>query len=437
MSSLIQFRLLSLSRGCISITAKRYDSHRLLTSDALQHRRMVPQMSITDKSITQLKNYASSTSQSHRKVFDHECCKLLANNRKQQKHQGDQNNGSPPPPPPPPLPPNGFGAISTVTMLGILGVFKKSLSDIEEEKAKLADEKKIEKMKPIEIKIAKGVLSMCDQDYIKANVLFHEALHIAQDENDDVQENMILNLIAANYFESGDFTNAERLFIDLMKRMIADEVPATAPAILELSLKLASIYSKNPDTHEKAFKGFKFVINSLLSNLDDVLNSLDTLDIHELSEEKRNELALLGWSYDWFGKHLLLINDYHNAVDMLKRALNISAKVLGPQHDQTLILFNDVGTTLAMDNLPEEGLTYILKAVEGAIQSESKELASFYINLGLVNLKLNNLNEAKRYCEYSIELAGKNNEHYNSSEVIELSRTCLNEVKRLLTSEKQ
>lgn len=321
-------------------------------------------------------------------------------------------------------------------LLALMGLFK-GMTTAEEEKATLTDEQKLRKMKPVELFIAKGVLAMCDQEYNKASDLFHRALRLAQDENDEERETLVLNLLASNFFESGDLINAEKLFIDLMKRMIAHEVEPTDLAILELSLKLASIYSKDQMTHDKALKGFKFVIDSLLSNLQDLLNSAEDFEIHELSEEKRTGLALLGWSYDWFAKHLIAMNDFNGATDMLRKALEISTKVLGPIHDQTLILLNDVGTTLAMNNAPEEGKTFIKKAVEGAIKSQSKELASFYVNLGLVNLKLKNLSEAKRYCEYSIELSSKHREHHNSQEVIMLSKSCLNEVEKLLEVDNQ
>lgn len=322
--------------------------------------------------------------------------------------------------------------------LAILGLFRKPTDEeIEEEKARLSDAQKVKKMKPVELKIARGVLSMCDQEFGRADRLFHEALDLAQDEQDEERENLILNLIAANYFEGGELDKAEKLFIDIMKRMIARDVAPTAPPILELSLKLASIYSKNPATQEKASKGFKFVINSLLYNLEDIVNNIEELDIQSISDEKRDELALLGWSYDWFAKHLLAMNDYGGAADMLQRAVQISSLVLGPLHDQTLILLNDIGTTLAMNNSPEEGQIFIRKAVEGAIANQSKELASFYVNLGLVNLKLSKLDEAKRYCEYSMELAKKNRDHYNTQEVIELSQTCLDEVRKLLDAEGQ
>lgn len=317
--------------------------------------------------------------------------------------------------------------------LGILGLFGgMTASDVEEETSKLTDEQKISKMSPAELSIAKGVLAMCNQEYGKANDLFHEALHLAQDSANLEQETLVLNLLAANYFEKGDYGHAEELFIDLIKRMIASDVDPTDPAILELSLKLASIYSRKHETHEKALKGFKFVIDSLLNSLHDLFSNIDDLDVDTLSEERRNELALLGWSYDWFAKHLITANDYTGAADMLQQALRISTKVLGPLHDQTLILLNDVGTTLAMNNAAEQGKTYLRRAVEGAIESKSEELASFYVNLGLVNLKLNKFNEARRYCEYSIELALKNAEHPNSREVLKLSKNCLSEIDRLV-----
>jgi len=327
----------------------------------------------------------------------------------------------------------GSFKMTLATTMAILSVFgKPSTGDIQEERAKLSDKEKWERMKPIEAKIAMGVLWMCDQEYGKANELFHAALRMAQDEGNDEQENLVLNLIATNYFESGDWESAEKLFIDLIKRMVARDISTTSPAILELSLKLASIYSKSKATHQKALKGFKFVINSLLHDLSDILLDIDDLDIQTLSDEKKDALALLGWSYDWFAKHLVNMNDYNGATDMFQRAMQISSKVLGQQHDQTLILLNDIGTTLAMNNEPEKGRNFIKKAVEGAIETQSKELASFYVNLGLVNLKLRKFQEAKRYCEYSIELIRKNRDYHNSHDVIELSKSCLNEVNRFV-----
>lgn len=322
-----------------------------------------------------------------------------------------------------------------VPMLGILGTIFGGLksNDIEEERAKLSDAEKVKKMKPAELLIAKGVLSMLDQQNSKASELFHESLRLAQEAEDYDQETLVLNLLATNYFESGDLEAAEKLFIDLIKRLMGQEAEPNSPAILELSLKLASIYGRDRRTHEKAMKGFKFVIDSLLLKLEDLLSS-DEYNFKELSEERRNELALLGWSYDWFAKYLIEINDYRSAAEMFQMAYKISSKVLGPLHDQTLILLNDIGTTLAMNASPEEGRIYLKKAVEGAIANESKELASFYLNLGLVDIQLKHWNEAKRYCEYSFELSSKNREHPNSSEVIQLSRSCLSEVERALGS---
>lgn len=389
---------------------KTISDHRVLFSNCISHG-----VDLTSRRVTTFQNWSlSSINQSHdgKENSDH--------TKGSTKHKKKKN--------------------TIFSLIGLAGLFKGlTTGDIEEEREKLSDEQKVKKMNPMELYIAKGVLSMCDQNYVKANELFHEALHLAQEEKNEEQEIMILNLLASNYFESGDLDKAEKLFIELIKRMILHGLESTNIAILELSLKLASIYSKNQATHDKATQGFKFVINNLLNDLQDLLSSadVDEIDIHEISDERKDELALLGWGFDWFAKHLLNMNDYTGAALMLQRALQISSKVLGPLHDQTLILLNDLGTTMAMNEAPEEGRTYIKKAVEGAIESQSKELPSFYVNLGLVNLKLRKLNEAKRYCEYSIELASKNREHHNSYDVIQLSRSCLSEVERLLEVENQ
>lgn len=326
-----------------------------------------------------------------------------------------------------------FGARELGTALAAFGIFTNlNQEDIEQERKKLSDEQKVKKMSNLELLTAKGVLSLCDQEYDKAKTLFHKALHLAQDEANEEQETLILNLLAAAYFDSGQFEEAEKLFIDLIKRLIAKGVQPTDSSVLELSLKLSCIYGQNIKTHTKALKGFGFIISSLMHRLKDTLDILEEVDVDQLSDKVRNDLALLGWSYDWLSKQLIAMNDFNEAVEILQKALEISTKILGPLHDQTLILLNDVGTTMAMNNSPEEGKTFITKAVEGALESKSKELASFYVNLGLVNLQLRKLSEAKRYCEYSIELALKNQDNHNTSEVVKLSRSCLDEIKILL-----
>lgn len=322
--------------------------------------------------------------------------------------------------------------------LGILG-FMTNGSNVDgddDDRSKLTDAEKMKKMSPAELLIAKGVLSLCDHDHDKADKMFHEALQYAIAEHNVDQETLILNLLATNFLESGDLKKAEKLLIDLIKRLVAQEVDQSDSAILELSLKLASIYGKCESDHEKAYTGFRFVINNLTKKLEYLpLENLDAVDLQDLSEQQKNDLAMLGWACDWFAKFLLSINDPSYAVSLLKRALNISTKILGCHHEQTLILLNDIGTTLSMSNLPEEGKYFIKRAVEGALESQSQELASFYVNLGIVNLQLMNLNEAQRYCEYSIELALKNHDHHNTTEVIKLSQNCLQQIKRLVEVE--
>lgn len=275
--------------------------------------------------------------------------------------------------------------------------------------------------------ISRGVLLMLDLDHAKANDLFHEALKSAQKDENEEKELLILTLLATNYFESEQFDKAEQLFIALMKRLISKNTEVDSPALLELSLKLAAIYSRRPETHKKADIGFKFVIDTLSKKLSDILYRLDQLKDDQLDDEKKNLLALLGWGYDWYAKHLLTINNFQDAIYYLKRAYEISLHVLGPLHDQTLILLNDIGTTIAMSRSPTEGREYIQRAVDGAIQSNSKELASFYLNLGLTTVRSQQPKEGRKYCERSLEMALKNTYDVNSKEIVNLSKQCLKE----------
>jgi tetratricopeptide repeat protein 19 len=278
---------------------------------------------------------------------------------------------------------------------------------------------------------------MCDQNHEGAKQLFLEALHMAQDENDEALDCFILNLIAANYFEGGDLPNASTLFNYLLERIFAHDVAPTTPAILEFSLKLASIYSYDPETAEDALDGIKFVICSLLNNLQGVVNNIEELDARDMSDKTKNELTLLCGCYHMFAEQLLSMN-YDRvlmASSILHEAYRISSKIFDPCHDYSLMLLNDIAITITIVYSPKKGLKFIEKAVEGAIISHSSELASLYFNLGLINLKLMHLKKARGCCKYSMRLAKKNPEHYNSHAIVKLSRSYLEQIQRLLKSD--
>lgn len=298
------------------------------------------------------------------------------------------------------------------------------------------DDDNDKELTPLDILIRKGAYCLMKQDYAKAEEILHDALVLAQDDDNYEKEMLINNILATSYFENEDLVHAEKIFVELIKNMLNHNTDPTDPAILELSLKLASIYSRRKDSHHKAVKGYQFVIDTLQEKLKDLIPHLDTVKSDDLSDEKKNELALLGWGYDWLAKHYIGENNMEEATKVLKKAVQISSVVLGRIHDQTLILMNDVGTTLAMSDSPEEGCDYIKKAVEGAKEAGSQELASFYANLGLIHLQLMKIDQAIYYCEQSTKLASSNRQHYNFKDVIATSRYCLDEIKKLSKSNK-
>uniref|UniRef100_A0A0X3PKL1 Tetratricopeptide repeat protein 19 n=2 Tax=Schistocephalus solidus TaxID=70667 RepID=A0A0X3PKL1_SCHSO len=88
-----------------------------------------------------------------------------------------------------------------------------------------------------------------------------------------------------------DYPAAERLFVHTIRDCMASGVPPGSPMIIELSLKLAMVYSKLEDS-EKAESGFAFCLMMQQQNCAAI--SAYSEDDKPLSEEDLNNLALLG-----------------------------------------------------------------------------------------------------------------------------------------------
>ena len=65
-------------------------------------------------------------------------------------------------------------------------------------------------------------------------------------------------LIANTALERGLVGQAERLFTDILKRLLSSGEPQDSNAVVEISLKLAQIFSGQSNNLEKAEQGFEF-----------------------------------------------------------------------------------------------------------------------------------------------------------------------------------
>ena len=81
-------------------------------------------------------------------------------------------------------------------------------------------------------------------DFKGAEQLLHIALKIAQDQNNDDGVTYIYDLLANLAFAQGHFNAAEKLFVNVMQRLLQVGVPEDDLKINHMSLKLAKIYEE-------------------------------------------------------------------------------------------------------------------------------------------------------------------------------------------------
>lgn len=190
-------------------------------------------------------------------------------------------------------------------------------------------------------------------------------------------------------------------------------------AIVEISLKLSSIYSHLED-YEKAAQGFQFCIGTQEKKLQ------------TQGEENVDEDTLVLWamSHDWYARFLLHLAHYDEAKNHFLRAYNVCVKVKGWEDPQTAVLLNDLGSVCSLQQKYDEAIQYMQEAIRVGKLCESEDLASFYVNLGTIYMQKKVFDKADEYCQKGKTIAedSKNEEAANESLI------CLNTLKELQNS---
>uniref|UniRef100_T1IUQ4 Uncharacterized protein n=1 Tax=Strigamia maritima TaxID=126957 RepID=T1IUQ4_STRMM len=266
------------------------------------------------------------------------------------------------------------------------------------------------------IKLA--VLAMQKGNLDNAEQILHVALRMAQDKTEQQGITYIYDMLANVAYQKGDYRKAEKLFIETMKRLLISGKPVTDNAIVEISLKLAHIYSIL-DMDKKAEEGFMFCIRTQQKKLDDMkINSDDDTKL------------LWAMSVDYYARHLMKNSRLAKARYYFEQALTVSTEVNGKNHPQTVVLLNDLGSLYSLLKDPEMAVTYLKEAISVGTEINSPDLPSFYCNLGAVYLQTGKYEDARSMCEQGRRLAIK----IGNKEAEVEADDCLRELKK--TNEK-
>ncbi|XP_029480142.2 tetratricopeptide repeat protein 19, mitochondrial-like isoform X1 [Oncorhynchus nerka] len=222
--------------------------------------------------------------------------------------------------------------------------------------------------------LKRAKLSMMRGQLHGANGFLHQAIALAHQTNNTQAIIYTYSLMANLAYVQGQLDNAEKLFKVAMSFMLSGGTPQDDNGVIEMSLKLATIYA-GQEKNDLAEMGFQFCTESLETKLD----KFKELPAEEQSEELRKETRLLlGLTLDSHARYMVAIHRLSQAVVDYKRALLICQEEQGethPQvpvgqeeqgetHPQSLVLMSDLATILDMQGCHDEALPLVKQAVE-------------------------------------------------------------------------
>lgn len=272
------------------------------------------------------------------------------------------------------------------------------------------------------IMIKRGILALKSGELKKAEQLLHVSLKMAQETNNQQAVTYIFDLLANLAYQREEYPKAERLFKDVLQRLLSGGMAEDDNAVVEISLKLASVYASEGD-YEKAVQGFQFCI------------ATQEEKINKKGEAALDEDTLLLWamSMDWYARFLLNLHKFELAKQHFLKAYEMSARVNGMGHSQTAVLLNDIGSVCSLQKNYTEAIEYLEKAIAAAREAQSSEIGSFYVNLGTVYLQQGLHGEARRCCREGLTLSKK----MKNKDGAEEAEICLVEIEKVIKEEER
>ncbi|XP_074869693.1 tetratricopeptide repeat protein 19, mitochondrial isoform X2 [Carettochelys insculpta] len=225
--------------------------------------------------------------------------------------------------------------------------------------------------------LKKAKLSIMKGELEEAEQILHQAVGLAHQSGNKRAIIYTYDLMANLAFLRGQLDSAEKLFKAAMSFLLAGGMKQDDNAIIEMSLKLASIYAAQ-NQHKLAHAGYEFCILTLDEK---VAKCKDLTEDILPAEEKANTRLLLGLCLDSYGRYLLAHKQLPEAQRMYERALQISREVQGETHPQTVVLMSDLATVLDARGLYDAAYVHGKRASELAKQTEHPEAHVMLNNL--------------------------------------------------------
>lgn len=267
--------------------------------------------------------------------------------------------------------------------------------------AKKDSEKEQENEDPMILYIKRGRLAAARKEHEDAEKFFHMALILADDKfrEQKMERKEYLKAKLTIYdgmanlaFVQQQFSKAENLYKETMKALLQTGREKTDNAMVELTIKLGTIYAIQ-QKDELAQMGYQDAVNVMEEK------------INKEPESDPNTYALLGLALESYGRYLMVHRKYAAAEPFIVRAESIATKVLGKDHPQRIVLLNDIATIQIMRENLKDAETTLNQAVEIGTKANVSELPALHSNLGAIYLRTSKLDEAEKNCSIALDKA--------------------------------
>lgn len=262
--------------------------------------------------------------------------------------------------------------------------------------------------------IKRSILCIQKEEYGKAEQMLHLALRMAQDLNSKDGITYIYDVMGNLAMERGHFIKAEKLFVDVMKRLFGDGLKEDDIKMLSISSKIAHMAQLQGDL-EKALNGFKWTLQKVEEKLKEI-------------EEDDDLLELWGLTKNWYAQLLMDKKLFVEAKKCFLEAYEVYTKIHGKVNEEAIMMLNNLGVASSELGEIDAAADFFKEAILLAKEiPDLGETAIFHANLGLVYFKQGLLKQAEEICGLAWRL-GKKMEY---DEAVKQANYCLDQLKDL------
>ncbi|XP_069117258.1 tetratricopeptide repeat protein 19, mitochondrial-like [Argopecten irradians] len=270
------------------------------------------------------------------------------------------------------------------------------------------------------VKLAK--MAQMKKEFDEADMYYHKALKVANNKLNNEQISKKFSTQARTYIHDamadmalsrGQFDKAEALYKDTLKGYLETGGSKTDNAVMELTLKLSSLYAIVRKDHEA-----RLGLTTVIDCQEEKIKTNPKADI--------DTYGLLGIALQTYGRYLLHHNELEKAEATFGRCEEVCSHAVGENSSQMLKVLNDLAAVQIIQTRYAQAEVTLQKALVISQAMESCDTVhAIYSNLGAISLKLSQFDIAESRCSTALKLAKQAGDDFAQKQ----AKHCLDKVK--------